>query len=122
MRRILLLLILPLFLSSCQKKLIHIDLYILGTCGSCLAAKSYLEDYTDKHENAYLTIYDLDESASLKRYQKVMKKIHYSKQVTPVIVMRDHFVKIGYNANDQKDLEKAFAGKKVTKKAYYSLT
>ena len=122
MKKYLILLIFSIALSGCHEKLTHIDLYVLGTCGACLAAKSFLNEYTSTHQNAYLTVYDLDESSSLKKYQTVMKKIHYKKQVTPVIVMRGHFVKIGYNVNDQKDLEQAFSGQTITKKTYYSLT
>lgn len=121
-----LLLVLVLLLSGCSKKTaLHVDVYSLSTCGACNALQSELERYEKSHPELYLTYYDLDESDALKKYQKIVKTYKITKNKTPVIVVQDYFIKVGYQSGEQKSLEKALdlaiKGKTIKDKDYTSL-
>lgn len=105
MKKLVLFISLLVMLAGCsEKRVIRVNVYTINTCGACVSCVNDLSDYAKKHEQVFLTVYNLDEAKALKKYQVLKKKYHLSNR-TPVVDIDGTHVLSGY---DQKTKKKIF--------------
>lgn len=109
MKKIIVLLMSVILTTGCtRQKIVRADVYTLSTCGACQACVNDLEKMASTYDQVYLTIYDLDESMNLKKYQRLNKTYHL-KNVLPAVKIGDMFF-CGYDAKTKKKIHKALMG------------